>query len=349
MRGSQRKFWLGAAALLWGGILSICMPRLDAANASTRTAALEPAAPVDPHQVLTADACVKCHASEVEVWRKTPHAQTFEQLHRRPEAKQIADRLGIRSIKHETRCVACHYTPQVDAGRIVAVSGVSCESCHGGAKKWIDGHHDYGGQDATRASESPAHRDARIAAATLAGMRNPGNVYLMAQSCYRCHTVQDESLVNVGGHQPGSMDFEMVSWSQGMIRHNFIGTDGVTNQVSSAARLRVMFVAGMIADLEASLRAVALATENDTYGVNAAKRAARAAARLRSVTAKIDSELVDRVLAHFSGVQLRLGNASPLIAAADEIALLGYRFADECDGAGLEPLDPFIPAGDRWK
>lgn len=283
------------------------------------------------------------------MWRKTPHAETFEQLHRRPEAKQIADRLGIRSIKHEDRCVACHYTQQAVAGRIEPISGVSCESCHGPAKNWIDGHHDYGGPGVTRVMESQAHREARLAAAVAAGMRNPHNAYQMAQSCYRCHTVQDENLVNVGGHHPGSMDFEMVSWSQGMIRHNFVGSDGATNQLSSLERLRVMFVAGMIADLEASLRAVASATENNTYGVNAAKRAARAAARLQSVAAKIESDSVDRVVAEFAGVQLRLGNPSPLLSAADRIAALGYRFAEESDGESFAALDPFIPSPERWK
>ena len=60
-------------------------------------------------------------------------------------------------------------------------------------------------------------------------MRNPVNVYLLAQSCYRCHTVPDERLVNVGGHHAGSLDFELVSWSQGTVRHNFVRTDGKVN------------------------------------------------------------------------------------------------------------------------
>lgn len=349
VRVSHPRFFIGAAVPLAGAVLSIWIGRAEATDANDRSVASVAATPADPHQVLTVDACVKCHPSEVDVWQRTPHAQTFEQLHRRPEAKQIAQRLGIRSIKHEDRCVACHYTQQANTGGIVAVSGVSCESCHGAAKNWIDGHHDYGGHGITRLTEPPAHRDARITAAVIAGMRNPRNVYQMAQSCYRCHTVQDESLVNMGGHSAGSLDFELVSWSQGMIRHNFAHSDGVTNRARAAAELRVMFVAGMIADLEASLRAVALATENDSYGVNAAQRAARAAARLRSVTAKIDSDVVDQVLDVFAGLQLRLGNSSPLVAAADQIASLGYQFADRSDGGDLEPLDPFIPAIERWK
>ena len=101
-------------------------------------------------------------------------------------------------------------------------------------------------------------------------MRNPINVYMLAQSCYRCHTVPDERLVNVGGHNVGSMDFEIVAWSQGTVRHNFLRSDGQSNEPSSPERLRQMFVAGMIADLEFSVRATAAATEKATFGVNAA-------------------------------------------------------------------------------
>ena len=94
----------------------------------------------------------------------------------------------------------------------------------GAAKQWVDVHNDYGGQGVTRESETPAHRYERLSKSIARGMRNPINVYLVAQSCYRCHTVPSERLVNVGGHVAGSMDFEIVSWSQGTVRHNFVRT-----------------------------------------------------------------------------------------------------------------------------
>ena len=309
------------------------------------------AAPADPHLVLGHDTCVKCHANEVKIWQQTPHARTFDELHRRPEAKEIASKLGLRSIKHEGRCVACHYTQQADPATqdIHAIAGVSCESCHGGAKNWIDLHQDYGGADVTRLTESPAHRDKRLAESIAAGMRNPTNVYLVAQSCYRCHTTADEELVNVGGHSAGSLDFEFVSWSQGMIRHNFIASDGKHNQISTPQRQRVMFVAGMIAELEASLRATALATTKATYGITAAQRAARAGARLKSVAAKVDDPQVTQAVQVFEAVSLKLNNAEQLNRAADLIAGLGVEFAQANDGESLAALDPFIPKPDRWK
>jgi hypothetical protein len=309
------------------------------------------AASCDPQLVLGNESCVKCHASEIKVWQTTPHARTFDELHRRPEAKKIAANLALTSIKHEGRCVACHYTTRHDAnaGDAHAIAGVSCESCHGAAKNWLELHHDYGGEQVTRISESAQHRRQRIAKSVAAGMRNPANVFLVAQSCLRCHTTADEQLVNVGGHSPGSLDFEFVSWSQGTIRHNFVRSDGKRNDVSSPQRLRVMFVAGMIAELEASLRATAVATQKATYGVTAAKRAARAGARLASVTAKVQDPTLDQIVAIFRSVKLKLNNASELTLAADEIARLGFEFAGQSTGESLEVLDPFIPDPKTWK
>ncbi|KLU02770.1 hypothetical protein RISK_005066 [Rhodopirellula islandica] len=309
------------------------------------------AKPVDPHLTMGSETCVKCHANEVKVWKATPHNRTFEELHRRPKAKEIASKLGVSSIKYDGRCVDCHYTQQVDvaSGNVHAIEGVSCESCHGSAKQWLDLHHDYGGEQVTRAMETPEHRQQRLAQSVAAGMRNPVNVYLVAQSCLRCHTTADEELVNVGGHPTGSLDFEFVSWSQGSLRHNFIDSDGQTNDPSTRDRLRVMFVSGMIADLEASLRATAQATQKAKYGVSSAQRADRAAKRLLSVSQKVTSKHLEEILLIYSGVTLKLNNREPLVQAADAIAELGFRFAAETNGHVLKPLDAFIPPSNRWK
>jgi hypothetical protein len=57
-----------------------------------------------------------------------------------------------------------------------------------------------------------------------------------------------------------------------------------------------MFVAGMIADLEFSLRATAAATEKATFGVSAAGRASRAAKRLAAANSKLNQPLLAEVL-----------------------------------------------------
>ena len=337
------------AALLLCSAPAFDMLSHAATSTSSESKTIQPAAPAEAHRVLGNQSCVKCHAPEIQVWKNTPHAKTFEQLHRSAEGKAIAAKLGLQSIKYSDRCIACHYTQQKTAtGETHTIAGVSCESCHGAAKDWLELHHDYGGEGITRQNESPEHRQQRIARSVATGMRNPQNIYTVAQSCLRCHTAPDEELVNIGGHSAGSLDFEFVSWSQGLIRHNFVRSDGKSNTTSSPARLHLMFVAGMIAELEASLRATAMATTKATYGVTAAKRAARAGGRLQSVSEKIDSPQIDQIVDIFNSVQLRLNNQEPLNEAADQVARLGFEFA-QTNQVDLSPLTPFIPTRDRYK
>jgi len=348
----NRQRWLALGLI---GI-ALLLGSLAAAATPTEKSAAPVAGPADPGKVLGNDACVKCHAPEQAVWSKTPHAKTFDELHRRPEAKQIALKLGIDSIKHSGRCADCHYTQQAVntvastmGSGVHAIAGISCESCHGPARDWLETHHNYGGPDVTRLTESPAHRKQRIQAAIALGMRNPSNVYLVAQSCYRCHTTADEELVNVGGHSAGSLTFDFVSWSQGTIHHNFVNSDGQVNTPSSPERLRVMFVAGILAEVESTLRAVARATTKDTYGVTVAQRAARSGARLKSLAAKINDPRLDQAVQIFETVSIRLNNEAPLTKAANMIAQIGVDFAENPPASGWEQIDRFVPGKDKWK
>ncbi|RMF41037.1 MAG: cytochrome C554 [Planctomycetota bacterium] len=305
---------------------------------------------LDPQRVVGPDACSKCHAAEVQVWKNTPHFHTFATLHRRPEARQIADRMGISEFRRDSACTQCHYTMQTQPdGRLQAIAGVSCESCHGAARDWLEIHNDYGGPGVTREQESAQHRLQRLQRSIAAGMRNPVNVYLVARSCYRCHTVPDERLVNVGGHRPGSLDFELVSWSQGTLRHNFLRGDGHTNAPSAPDRLRTMFVAGIIADLEFSLRAAAKATAEDKFAIVSAQRADRASRRLQAIEAKTHVPLLRDILHIYQQVDMSLGNQAAMAAAADEIAALGIRFAAQTDPQALEPIEAYIPQPSVWK
>lgn len=344
---SIRKTLLGVLFITWLA-LSVGMAPNDSETSDPRNVGdLE--VHLNPHNVIGADRCDKCHAAEIRVWKQTPHHQTFKTLHRKPEAKQIAARLGIASFKTDSACIQCHYTMQQNHNGLDAISGISCESCHGAAKDWVEVHSDYGGTGATKQSESSEHRMQRLRASINAGMRNPVNVYLLAQSCYRCHTVPDERLVNVGGHNAGSLDFEIVSWSQGTVRHNFVRSNGNSNDKSDQDRLRQMFVAGMIADLEFSLRATAEATQKAEFGVNAAKRASRAAKRIAAAQKILKQPLLDEVLSVYKSVKLKLNNKEQLTEAANSINTLGVRFAATVPGAQLSDMDRFIPPENRWK
>jgi hypothetical protein len=319
---------------------------IESASTDPRDSAWDLA--VDPHTVLGVQSCEKCHANEVNIWKQTPHNKTFLTLHRKKEAQQIASRLGIASFKTDSNCIQCHYTMQEQNNHLEAISGVSCESCHGGAKGWITIHNEYGA-GATRASETSAHRRDRLTASIKAGMRNPVNVYLVAQSCYRCHTVPDEKLVNVGGHSAGSLDFELVSWSQGSVRHRFLETSGASNDAAPIERQRLLFVAGMIADLEHSLRATAKATEKATYGVTSAQRTSRAAKRLESAQGKLNNPIIADILKVYGSIKLKINNEAQLTEAAENIRRLGMRFAAQTKAESLTAIDAFIPPESSWK
>jgi ribosomal protein L40E len=302
----------------------------------------------DPNKVITAATCAKCHANEVAVWKNTPHSKTFQELTRNPMAKEICGKLGLRSVKRSDVCIKCHFTQTVVGERIKAVSGVSCESCHGAAADWVNVHSDYGGPNETRDTETPEHATERLTMSASLGMRNTKDLYAIASSCFNCHTVPDEKLVNTGGHNPGSLDFELVRWSQGMVRHNFL-RDGRSNAVSSPERLRVMFVVGLIADLEYSTRATGNATAKSNYGITVATRAAKVATRLNDLQHKISNPNVQLALDAFAQAELRTNNKDALGQIADQIRNAGRLFATESDGAQLTEVDSLLPDPAEYK
>src|SRR6185503_15513470 len=60
-------------------------------------------------------------------------------------AKQIAGELQIADPAREARCTSCHaplagVPAQLQAAPLKASEGVSCESCHGPAERWLRPH-----------------------------------------------------------------------------------------------------------------------------------------------------------------------------------------------------------------
>jgi hypothetical protein len=229
------------------------------------------------------------------------------------------------------------------------VAGVSCESCHGAAADWVAIHNDYGGPNVSKAAESPEHRQQRLDASIAHGMNNPHNVYLIAMQCYNCHTAPNEKLVNVGGHIAGSKDFELVAWSQGIVRHNFLRTGGTANSQSTPAQLRVMYVVGVMTDLEYSLRATAVATQKAAFGVASAERAVRMKRRLVEIQQLIHDPFVGQALDAVSNVELRANNGAALVDAADKVGKADFDFAEKVDGEQLSAIDPLLPKPNEYK
>jgi hypothetical protein len=195
--------------------------------------------------------------------------------------------------------------------------------------------------------ETAEHLRQRIEQSIARGMNNPHNVYLIAKQCYNCHTVPNERLVNVGGHSAGSPGFELVAWSQGIVRHNFLRTGGNTNGESTPAQLRVLYVVGVMTDLEYSLRAMAAATELANFGVTSAQRAARMKQRLHEIQQLVKEPTIAPALEALATVEPRLGNSAALLAAADAVGKAAYAFADQADGARLSAIDSFLPRAEQ--
>ena len=312
---------------------------------------------IDPRQVMTAAACGECHLSEHEVWKGTSHATGFRTLHKKEQALAIAGKLGFRLIKRDSICFSCHYTPVVQRDRIRVASGVSCESCHGAGRAWINLHSDYGaGLD--HLTEPAAHRRERIEASRRAGMRRPSDLYPVVANCFSCHTVPNEELVNVAGHTTGSSDFEFVEWSQGEIRHNFLASTlaggAPANVERPMGRKRVMFVVGWALDLEYSLRGVAEATNDGVYAKAMIRRVRVAASEMRAIGRGAEIPEVGEMLAVVRGVEVAPNNRAALVSAAERIGGATRRFLDAAQPdrlAGLDDLvlgrEPELPAAEE--
>ena len=74
-------------------------------------------------------------------------------------------------------------------------------------------------------------------------------LYTIAENCFQCHTVPNQELVNTGLHPAGSA-FDLVSWSQGEVRHNYQYSSDQKNRPATQERLRVMYVVGLLTDLD---------------------------------------------------------------------------------------------------
>ena len=133
-----------------------------------------------------------CHGGAGElrhqttIWQKQDiHSRTYNSLVNARSA-QIAAALKIPDATTSSRCTTCHAPfHEVPKSAFLAdiikpTEGVSCESCHGPAEKWIRSH--------TRPDFS--HKD-RV----LLGLRDLNHLYVRANSCVACHQTVDPALL----------------------------------------------------------------------------------------------------------------------------------------------------------
>jgi Cytochrome c554 and c-prime len=314
---------------------------------TTFSLAADSAGASDPAKTVGANACAECHKQEAEAWKVSHHFKTFREMPRNAKANEIADKMGVRRIRYESLCAGCHFTLQQKNNRDEPVAGVSCESCHGAGQDWIKVHSGFSGK--TILFESKAEAKERWRLADSKGMIRPHSVYQLAKNYYGCHVVPQEELVNKGGHRAGSA-FELVSWSQGEVRHGTWHSKGRENVPANAARKRMLYLIGLGVELETALRAVAKATVRKAFAFEMAKRADRARKQL-AVAAKAAPNVpeIEKMieLAHSAG--LKLNNERALTAAADGVSKLLASIAEKYEGGTMAGLDSLIPGPDKYK
>lgn len=300
----------------------------------------------DHSKVLGPNKCAECHKETIALWKNTKHSKTFTDLPRSKKANEISKKMGLKRIKAGSLCLDCHFTTTVEGGERNAIAGISCESCHGPSQGYLKRHSEFSGKK--KETESEAEKTKRWADSEAAGMIRPHDMYRLAKNCYNCHTVPQEKLVNEGGHPAGST-FQLVSWSQGEIRHNVWYTEGKSNPEASPERKRLMHVIGLAVELETSLRAVGEATTKATYAVEMAKRAKRAQLRFDKVAEALGEPEIKEIQAAVKSAKLKLNNRDQLNAAADKVADAAQRISAKYDGSTFGAIDGLVPQADKYK
>jgi hypothetical protein len=235
--------------------------------------------------------CAKCHEAEVAVWQKTKHSQSFNEVHKKEEAKKILAAVGgPGSMRANPACVLCHYTETKSSpsAKPAVNSGPSCESCHGASSDWRDVHNFYGEGIEDPAKEPPANKPKRIAEARKAGMIWSFMHYDIAANCAECHGLAHPKLKGdvlakmlEAGHS-AEPAFELVAYSQGSVRHRYYPPNITLNAEMKPAELARFFVIGQAAKL-VSATAAAGKSDHAKYVALQKKRAEEARKALAAV------------------------------------------------------------------
>jgi hypothetical protein len=266
---------------------------------------------------------------------------------RKKEANEIAERMGVQRIRSESLCLTCHYTVQEKENKKQPIAGISCESCHNAGEDWIKVHSGFSGK--TEKTETKAEKEARWKLAESKGMIRPSSLYRLAKNCYSCHVVPQEDLVNKGGHTAGSA-FELVSWSQGEVRHNTWTSKGKENAPASAAHKRMLYLVGLGVELETGIRAVSRATARKPYAFEMAKRVDQARKQLDAAAkAAPNVPEIAKMVEYAYSAGLKLNNERFLTAAADGVSKLLVSITEKYDGSTMAGLDSLIPGPDKFK
>lgn len=227
--------------------------------------------------------CTKCHVDEAAVWEGTRHFKSFRSLHRKKKAKKITKATGAKRIKGSKICTKCHYTmAQKKAGsRAKALTGPSCESCHGPSSEYIEEH-----------AIKKVPKAERLKTTTKEGMIWSHMLYEIADNCNGCHAMENPTLDGKtiekmldAGH-PINPYFELVRYSQGTVRHRFYAPHEKKNAQMTDQELARLYVVGQAAALVSTASALKK-TKHKKFVKAQTTRAKRAKKVLNALKSKV--------------------------------------------------------------
>ncbi|NQV99620.1 MAG: hypothetical protein HQ483_07970 [Rhodospirillales bacterium] len=295
----------------------------------------------DSARIKGPNACAECHVELAKAWKGSRHAKSFSELPSSDKALAIAKKLNIKKIKTAKLCGSCHTTHQAWGDILLPIAGVSCESCHNPAADWIKVHNSYSGKKSN--TESMQEAISRWQTAEAKGMIRPYAIRSWTRRCYECHVIDDEKLINQGGH-PDDRRFELVAWSQGEVRHNLWYNRGLANPPADGDLLRKMFVTGLVLELEMSLRALAKARASGPYASRLAERIVASRKKIELLAGAFPGIPEMQTVANAVTSELLIfDNQIPLLAAADRVAELMEAMDLKDEIGEFERMDRFLP------
>lgn len=143
------------------------------------------------------------------IWAtKDKHAKAYTTLTKK-ESADIAQKMKLAKAAASEKCLGCHALnlskeQLVPRAKYDVADGVSCDSCHGPAEKWLEGH-DKGPKEGW-----PHEKSVSV------GMYDTKEVLKRANLCVSCHLAIDAEMV-AAGHP--AMIFELDNFSQNQPPH----------------------------------------------------------------------------------------------------------------------------------
>jgi hypothetical protein len=199
--------------------------------------------------------------NEYAIWVvKDKHARAFANLSN-DVAKRMGKLIGLKDTPDkEQRCLVCHSLDVTEGERsrtFDSSDGVSCESCHGPASKWLGDH--TRGENNAQAEKNWTH--AQSIAAGMKDLRDPA---ARTENCLQCHLGTKDRIVDheliAAGHP--DLYFELASFSAAMPKHwKEIGEKPNTQKPDPFYDVRAL-ATGQAVQLEKQLERVARNTGN---------------------------------------------------------------------------------------